>query len=65
MEAVEIARRVHNPALSAVAFCTAADAIWRDDLQTALMLTEDSLARARAGAIDLILDLVLMLRGRP
>jgi predicted ATPase/class 3 adenylate cyclase len=63
MEAVEIARRVQNPALSAFAFCTAADAIWRDDLQTALMLIEDSLAPARAGAIDLILDLVLMLAG--
>jgi hypothetical protein len=31
MEAVEIARRIQNPALSAFAFCTAAAAIWPGD----------------------------------
>jgi hypothetical protein len=52
MEAVEIARRIQNPALSASAFCTAAGAIWPGDPQTALALIEDSLALARAGASD-------------
>ena len=52
MEAVEVARRVQNPALSAFAFCAAAGAIWPGDPQTALMLIEDSLALTRAGAFD-------------
>ena len=52
MEAVEVARRVRNPALSAEAFCAAAGAIWRSDPQTALTLIEDSLALTRAGAFD-------------
>jgi hypothetical protein len=68
MEAVEIARRVRNPALSADASCTAADAIWRSEPQAALLLIEDSLALTRAGANDTILGLALTLaaviRGR-
>jgi predicted ATPase/class 3 adenylate cyclase len=56
MEAVEVARRVQNPGLSAWAFCTAAGAIWPGDPQTALTLIEDSLALARAGAFDPALD---------
>ena len=55
MEAVEAARRVQNPGLSAVAFYAAAAAIWPGDPQTALMLIEDSLALTRAGASDIIL----------
>ena len=56
MEAVEVARRVQNPALSAMAFCTAAGAIWPGEPQAALRLIEDSLALTRAGACDAILD---------
>jgi predicted ATPase len=52
MEAVEIARRVRNPAVSAGAFYGAADVIWRSDPQAALPLIEDSLALIRAGASD-------------
>ena len=43
MEAVEIARRVRNPSLSAYASCVAAAAIWRSEPQAALPLIEDSL----------------------
>jgi predicted ATPase len=50
MAAVEIARRIRNPALSADAFATAAEAIWRSEPQAALLLMEDSLALTRAGA---------------
>jgi predicted ATPase/transcriptional regulator with XRE-family HTH domain len=56
MEAVEVARTVRNPALSAVASFAAADAIWPSDPQTALTLIEDSLTLTRAGACDPILD---------
>ena len=52
MEAVEVARRVQNPALSAFAFTAAAGAIWPGDPQTALMLIEDVLVLTRAGAFD-------------
>ena len=63
MEAVEMARRVQNPALSALAFCTAAGAIWPGDPQAALMLIEDSLALTRAGACDPFLGIALMWAG--
>ena len=63
MEAVEIARRVQNPALSAYAFLTAAGAIWPGEPQTALMLIEDCLALTRAGASDPILGTAPMLAG--
>jgi predicted ATPase len=56
MEAVETARRVRNPALSAMASFAAADAIWLGDPHTALTFIEDSLALTRAGACDPILD---------
>jgi len=52
MEAVEVARRVQNPCLSAEAFFAAAGAVWPSDPQTALALIEDSLALTRAGAND-------------
>ena len=63
MEAVEVARRVQNPALSAFAFCTAAVAIWPGDPQAALILIEDSLALTRAGACDPFLGIALMWAG--
>jgi predicted ATPase/class 3 adenylate cyclase len=63
MEAVETARRVQNPALSAFAFCAAAGAIWPGDPQTALSLIEDSLALTRAGAFDPILEIALTWTG--
>jgi predicted ATPase/class 3 adenylate cyclase len=63
MEAVEAARRVQNPGLSAFAFCVAAGAIWPGDPQAALTLIEDSLALARAGAFGTSLGLALMLAG--
>ena len=63
MEAVEVARRVQNPALSAFAFCAAAGAIWPGDPQAALMLIEDSLALTRAGAFDPILGTALTWAG--
>ena len=63
MEAVEVARRVQNPALSAYAFLTAAGAIWPGEPQTALMLIEDCLALTRAGASDPILGTAPMLAG--
>ena len=63
MEAVEVARRVQNPALSAFAFCAAAGAIWPGDPQTALMLIEDSMALTRAGAFDPMLDSALTWAG--
>jgi len=63
MEAVEVARRVQNPGLSALAFYAAAAAIWPGDPQTALMLIEDSLALTRAGASDIILDAALVMAG--
>jgi hypothetical protein len=55
MDAVEIARRVRNPALSALASFAAADAIWRTEPHAALPLIEDSLTLLRAGAADTIL----------
>jgi predicted ATPase len=61
MEAVEMARRLGNPALSANAFYVAAAAIWRGEPQTALALIEDSLALARAGAFDPVLGFSLAL----
>jgi predicted ATPase len=63
MEAVEVARRVQNPALSAFAFCAAAGAIWPGEPQTALMLIEDSLALTRAGAFDPMLGSALTWAG--
>ncbi len=61
MEAVGIARRVRNPALSAMAFYAAAGAVWLDEPQTALTLIEDSLELTRAGALDSILGYALSL----
>jgi len=52
MEAVEVARRLRNPSLSAMAFDAAAGAIWRSEPQAALALIEDSLALNRTGASD-------------
>ena len=63
MEAVEVARRVQNPALSAFAFCAAAAAIWPGDPQAALRLIEDSLALTRAGAFDPVLGIALTWAG--
>ena len=63
MEAVEVARRVQNPGLSAWAFCTAAGAIWPGDPQAALRLIEDSLALTRAGAFDPVLGIALTWAG--
>jgi predicted ATPase/DNA-binding XRE family transcriptional regulator len=63
MHAVEIARRVRNPALSAMAFYAAAGAVWLEEPQTALTLIEDSLALTRAGAVDSILGFALSLAG--
>ncbi len=63
LEAVEVARRVQNPALSAVAFYAAAAAIWPGQPHTALMLIEDSLALTRAGAYDAILEGALTMAG--
>ena len=63
MEAVEIARQVRNPALSATAAYTAATAIWPDEPQTALTLIEDSLILSRAGAMDSIHGFALSLAG--
>jgi predicted ATPase/class 3 adenylate cyclase len=63
MEAVEVARRVQNPALSAFAFATAAGAIWPVDPQTALTLIEDSLALTRAGANDPVRGIALTWAG--
>ncbi len=63
MEAVEVARRVQNPGLSAFAFTTAAGAIWPADPQTALRLIEDSLALTRAGASDPFLGIALTYAG--
>jgi len=63
MEALEIARRVRNPALSAVASCAAAEAIWASEPQAALLLIEDSLALTRAGAYDIFLGNALTLAG--
>ena len=63
LEAVEVARRVQNPALSAWAFCTTAAAIWPADPQAALTLIEDSLALCRAGASDMTLGMALTWAG--
>ena len=63
LEAVEVARRVQNPALSAWAFCTAAAGIWPADPQAALTLIEDSLALTRAGASDMTLGMALSWAG--
>jgi ATP/maltotriose-dependent transcriptional regulator MalT len=63
MEAVQVARRVQNPRLSATAFYAAAAAIWPGDPQTALTLIEDSLALTRAGAFDPVRDSALIMAG--
>jgi len=63
MEAVEIARRLRNPALSAEAFYAAAGAVSRSELQTALTFIEDCLALARSGASDALLSGALMWAG--
>ena len=60
MEAVEIARGLRNPALSAEAFFAAAGAVQASDPQTALVFIEDSLALIRAGAVDALLGNVLI-----
>ena len=59
LEAVEVARKVQNPGLSAWAFCVAAAAIRPGDPQAALRLIEDSLALTRAGANDPVLGIAL------
>ena len=61
LEAVEIAGRVRNPALSAMAFYTAAAAVWLDEPHKALALVEDSLALTRAGALDSVFGFALSL----
>jgi hypothetical protein len=61
MQAVEIARRVRNSMLSAMASYAAAEAIWRGEPQAALPFIEDSLALTRAGAADPVLGNALML----
>jgi uncharacterized membrane protein len=61
MEAVEIARRVRNPCLSATASWAAADAIWHNEPQAALPHIEDSLPLLRAGAADTVLGPALTL----
>jgi len=63
MEAVEVARRLQNPALSAWAFCTAAPAILPGEPQAALTLIEDSLALTRDGAFDPVLGIALTWSG--
>jgi len=63
MEAVEVARRVQNPGLSALAFYAAAGAIWPGDPQAALTLIEDSLALTHAGAFDPVLGSALTWTG--
>ena len=63
MQAVEIARRVRNPTLSAGASYAAAEAIWHREPQAALLLIEDCLALTRAGAYDTILGNALTLAG--
>jgi hypothetical protein len=63
MEAVDVARRTQNPALSAAAFCAAAGAIWRSEPQAALLLIEDSLALTRAGASGPFLGIALTWAG--
>jgi predicted ATPase len=63
LEAVEIARRVRNPALSALAFTVAAEVIWRREPQAALVLIEDSLALIRSGAFDDMLGNALLVAG--
>jgi predicted ATPase/class 3 adenylate cyclase len=63
MDAVEVARRVQNPSLSAWAFYAAAAAIWPGDPQAALRLIEDSLALTRAGASDPVLGIALTWAG--
>jgi hypothetical protein len=61
MEAVEIARRVGNPSLSAAAFFVAGQAIQRSEPQAALLLIEDSLVPLRAGAYELTFGNALLL----
>jgi hypothetical protein len=61
MEAVEIARRIRNPMGLAAASLAAAEAIWRSEPQAALLLIEDTLALARAGAIDGLIGIALTL----
>jgi hypothetical protein len=63
MEAVEIARRVRNPELSAMASFVAAAAIGRSDPQAALLLIEDCLALTRAGAFDTLHGVALTRAG--
>ena len=58
-EAVEVARRVQNPGLSAWAFCVAAAVTWPRDPSAALMLIEDSLTLTRAGANEPVLGIAL------
>ena len=61
MEAVETARKLCNPGLSATAGYAAAAATWLDEPQTALALIEDSLALSPAGAMDNVFGFALSL----
>jgi predicted ATPase/class 3 adenylate cyclase len=63
MDAVELARTVRNPGLSALACYAAAAAIWIGELKTALPLVEESLALTRVGALDSIHGFALSLAG--
>jgi predicted ATPase/transcriptional regulator with XRE-family HTH domain len=63
MEAVQIAQRVQNPALSAMACYAAAGALYLREPQTSLTLIEDSLVLTRAGAFDNMLGFALSLAG--
>jgi hypothetical protein len=61
IQAVEIARRIQNPALSTFASYAAAHAVRLQDPETALKLIEDCLTQARAGSVDSILGFALSL----
>jgi hypothetical protein len=61
MEAVEIARRVRNPALSAYGSVAAAQVIWHSEPSAAQVLIEDSVALTRAGAADTVRGNALVL----
>jgi hypothetical protein len=63
MEAVEVAGKVGNPAMSATACYAAAQALWLKEPQAAGTLVDDSLALTRAGALDSIHGFALSLAG--
>ena len=64
MQAVEIARKARNPALSAMASYAAAAALRLEEPKTALTFIEDSVALTRAGACDSILGFALSLAAK-